>query len=93
MLRKFFILSIFITLSGCANIDPQSMYYLNERISTLEKQDIKPQNNYVIIWIDGLNDNRIPIKIDQVGENFKGPRGEVYNNVPTKETLKKIYSF
>ena len=54
---------------------------------------IREEQNTVTVWITNTNGSKIPVKLRKDGPNFIGPRGEVYQSMPSEESLKMVYGF
>jgi uncharacterized protein YcfJ len=58
-------------------------------------QSTSPQQatNTVIVNIINSNGSVTPVKLTRSGNNYIGPRGEVYDHLPTDTELKPVYGF
>jgi uncharacterized protein YcfJ len=58
-------------------------------------QNPSPQQatNTVIVNIINSNGSVTPVKLTRSGNNYIGPRGEVYDHLPTDAELKPVYGF
>src|SRR5512138_108388 len=54
---------------------------------------IREEQNTVTVWITNSNNSKIPVKLRKDGPNFIGPRGEIYQSMPTEAELKMVYGF
>jgi uncharacterized protein YcfJ len=51
------------------------------------------QTNTVTVNVTNSNGSVTPVKLIRSGNNFTGPRGEVYDHLPTEAELKSAYGF
>ena len=56
-------------------------------------QAVRQEQNIVTVWITNSNGSQTPVKLTRSGPSYVGPRGEIYNDMPTKEQLKMVYGF
>jgi hypothetical protein len=55
---------------------------------------MQQQMNTRTVNITNSNGSVTPVVLQQVGNNqWRGPRGEIYNSVPSESQLKKVYGF
>ncbi len=54
---------------------------------------VRQEQNIVTVWITNSNGSQTPVKLTRSGPNYIGPRGEIYNKMPTEEQLKMVYGF
>lgn len=46
------------------------------------------------VMVENSNGSRTPVELEPLGGNqWKGPRGEIYDGLPTDEQLKEVYGF
>jgi uncharacterized protein YcfJ len=55
-----------------------------------EKQD---SANIVTVNVTNSNGSFTPVKLTKQGDNYIGPKGEVYDHLPTEAELKPVYGF
>jgi hypothetical protein len=55
-----------------------------------EKQDAA---NIVTVNVTNSNGSFTPVKLTKQGDNYVGPKGEVYDHLPTEAELKSVYGF
>ena len=67
----------------------------SDRIKAQEKQigAVAAQANTTVVNIVNTNGSTTPVVLRRVGTQWQGPRGEMYNNLPTPEQLKPVYGF
>ncbi|MEK6895375.1 MAG: glycine zipper domain-containing protein [Nanoarchaeota archaeon] len=65
--------------------DKDKMYQKIERVER--------DANTMIINVSNSNGSVIPVPIRRDKNIYYGPRGEIYNNIPTEDQLRKIYGF
>jgi uncharacterized protein YcfJ len=56
-------------------------------------QSVREEQSTVTVWITNTNGSKIPVKLRKDGPNFIGPRGEIYQSMPSEESLKMVYGF
>jgi hypothetical protein len=59
-----------------------------------ENSTFEPYNHSdpMTIIIENDNGSRTPVKLDPIGSNqWKGPKGEIYNGLPSQEQLSSVY--
>jgi uncharacterized protein YcfJ len=50
-------------------------------------------SNVVTVNITNSNGSFTPVKLTKQGDNYVGPKGEVYDHLPTEAELKPVYGF
>jgi uncharacterized protein YcfJ len=58
-----------------------------------QMSSIQAEQNSVTVWITNSNGSKVPVKLRKDGPNFIGPRGEIYQSMPTEDQLKTVYGF
>lgn len=58
-----------------------------------EIESVRAEQNVVTVWITNSNGSKIPVRLTRSGPNYVGPRGEIYQTMPTEEQLKMVYGF
>ncbi|MHA1469537.1 MAG: hypothetical protein ACTSSP_03120, partial [Candidatus Asgardarchaeia archaeon] len=58
-----------------------------------EIEEIRAEQNTVVIWITNSNGSQQTVKLRRQGPNFVGPRGEIYQKMPSSSDLEKVYAF
>jgi hypothetical protein len=58
-----------------------------------EVNSVRAEQNVETVWITNSNGSKVPVKLRKDGPNFIGPRGEVYQRMPTEEELRMVYGF
>jgi hypothetical protein len=59
-----------------------------------QNQAIQNDANTVTVWITNSNGSKTPVKLTRTASGgYVGPRGEMYNTMPTEEALRKVYGF
>ena len=61
---------------------------VNQRLGAVEQQA-----NTTVVNITNSNGSTTPVVLHRSGNQWIGPRGEVYNNMPTVAQLKPVYGF
>lgn len=54
---------------------------------------VAQQANTATVNITNSNGSITPVVLRRVGNQWQGPRGEMYNNLPTPEQLRPVYGF
>jgi len=59
-----------------------------------QMRQLQAQANQTTVWITNSNGSKTPVTLNKIaGGQWQGPRGEVYNNLPTEDQLRSIYGF
>jgi hypothetical protein len=58
-----------------------------------EIEDVRQEQNIITIWITNSNGSKVPVRLTRNGPNYIGPRGEIYNSLPSEEQLRMVYGF
>lgn len=61
---------------------------VNQRLNSVEQQA-----NTTVINIANSNGSTTPVVLHRSGNQWIGPRGEAYNNLPTEAQLRPVYGF
>ncbi len=57
-------------------------------------QAIQNDANTTTVWITNSNGSKTPVKLTKTASgSYIGPRGEIYDTLPTEEALRKVYGF
>ncbi len=57
-------------------------------------QTVQNDANTVTVWLTNSNGSKTPVKLTKTASGgYVGPRGEMYDTMPTEEQLKKAYGF
>ncbi len=54
---------------------------------------IRADQNTVSVWITNSNGSQQEVRLRKSGPSFIGPRGEIYQTMPTQDQLKQVYGF
>lgn len=55
---------------------------------------IDARTNYMTVSVRNSNGSITPVQLTRVqGETWRGPRGEIYNGVPSENQLRGMYGF
>lgn len=55
---------------------------------------MKAEQNRMVVNIANSNGSTTPVVLHKIGYNqWEGPRGEIYNGVPSSDQLKPVYGF
>ena len=60
----------------------------NERIGAIEQG-----RNMVTVNVTNSNGSVTPVTLERSGNQWRGPRGELYNSVPSEGQLRSVYGF
>jgi hypothetical protein len=60
----------------------------NERIGAIEQG-----RNMVTVNVTNSNGSVTPVTLERSGNQWRGPRGELYNSVPSEAQLRNVYGF
>lgn len=55
--------------------------------------DLRSEQNVVSVWVTNSNGSQVEVKLRRSGPNYIGPRGEVYQTMPTEDQLRQVYGF
>jgi len=58
-----------------------------------ERDAIRADQNSTIVWISNSNGSQVPVRLAKNGPAYIGPRGELYNQLPTQDQLRPVYGF
>jgi hypothetical protein len=58
-----------------------------------EEEDIEGFKEVFIIQVHNSNGSVTPVEIEKRDEMYFGPKGEMYEQLPTEEQLKPVYGF
>jgi len=57
-------------------------------------QTVQNDANTVTVWITNSNGSKTPVKLTRSSSGgYVGPRGEIYDTMPTEEQLRSVYGF
>ena len=57
-------------------------------------QTVQNDANTVTVWLTNSNGSKTPVKLTRTASGgYLGPRGEMYDTMPTEDQLKKVYGF
>jgi surface antigen len=58
-----------------------------------EITNLQNQLNSTSVNVQNSNGSVTPVVLHRVGNQWKGPRGEIYDSIPTPAQLKPVYGF
>ncbi len=65
-----------------------------EEQARTQAQVAQADGNSVTVWITNSNGSKTPVKLTKTASGgYVGPRGEMYDTMPTQDQLKKVYGF
>jgi hypothetical protein len=65
-----------------------------EEQAQTQAQAIQNDANTVTVWVTNSNGSKTPVKLTRTASGgYVGPRGEIYDTMPTEEALRKVYGF
>ena len=56
-------------------------------------ESVRAEQNTVTVWIKNSNGSQTPVKLAQNGPGYVGPRGEIYQTMPSEDQLWRVYGF
>ncbi len=66
----------------------------DKKKAAAERESLRSSaNNTVTIWVTCSNGKQIPVTLTKKGTGYVGPKGEVYNTLPSEEDLRQLYGF
>ncbi len=65
----------------------------DKKASAAERDAIRADQNSTIVWITNSNGSQVPVRLAKSGPAYIGPRGEIYNQLPTQDQLRPVYGF
>jgi len=60
---------------------------------TAPAQSTTQNTEVVTVNITNSNGSITPVKLTRSGNNYTGPKGEIYDHLPTQAELKPVYGF
>lgn len=65
-----------------------------EEQAQAQNQAIQNDANTTTVWITNSNGSKTPVKLTRTASGgYVGPRGEMYDTMPSEEALRKVYGF
>jgi uncharacterized protein YcfJ len=61
--------------------------------ATPAKAETQAAANIVTVNVTNSNGSFTPVKLTKKGDNYVGPKGEIYDHLPTEAELKPVYGF
>lgn len=55
--------------------------------------NLRNQQNTTTVWITNSNGSQRPVNLAKNGPGYIGPRGEIYNKLPSEDDLRMVYGF
>ena len=65
----------------------------DKKVAIVERNAIRADQNSTIVWITNSNGSQVPVRLAKNGPAYLGPRGELYNQLPTQDQLRPVYGF
>jgi len=65
----------------------------DKKSAIAERDTIRADQNSTIVWITNSNGSQVPVRLAKNGPSYIGPRGEIYNQLPTQDQLRPVYGF
>ncbi len=65
----------------------------DKKTSAAERDAIRADQNSTVVWITNSNGSQVPVRLAKNGPAYIGPRGEIYNQLPTQDQLRQVYGF
>lgn len=65
----------------------------NKKENQRDIAQLRAEQNTVTVWITNSNGSKKDVNLRRQGPNYVGPRGELYDHLPTEDELRPIYGF
>ena len=65
----------------------------DKKVAVVERNAIRADQNSTIVWITNSNGSQVPVRLAKNGPAYIGPRGELYNQLPSQDQLRPVYGF
>ncbi len=65
----------------------------DKKASAAQRNAIRADQNSAVVWITNSNGSQVPVRLAKNGPAYIGPRGELYNQLPTQNQLRPVYGF
>ena len=65
----------------------------DKQSSAAERDVIRADLSSTIVWITNSNGSQVPVRLARSGPAYIGPRGEIYNQLPSQAQLRPVYGF
>jgi outer membrane lipoprotein SlyB len=65
----------------------------DKKASAAERDAIRSDLSSTVVWITNSNGSQVPVRLAKNGPAYIGPRGEIYNQLPTQDQLRPVYGF
>jgi len=65
----------------------------DKKASAAERDAIRSDLSSTVVWITNSNGSQVPVRLAKNGPAYIGPRGEIYNQLPTQNQLRPVYGF
>ena len=65
----------------------------DKKVAIVERNAIRADQNSTIVWITNSNGSQVPVRLAKNGPAYIGPRGELYNQLPSQDQLRPVYGF
>ena len=79
-------------LGGVMGNQQDAMQRQNESVNQ-RMNSVEAQANTTVVNITNSNGSTTPVVLHRSGNQWVGPRGELYNSLPTEAQLKPVYGF
>jgi hypothetical protein len=79
-------------LGGVMGNQQDAMVRQNESVNQ-RLNSVEAQANTTVVQIQNSNGSMTPVVLHRSGNQWIGPRGESYSNLPTEAQLKPVYGF
>lgn len=74
--------------------DKKSEQQRQQQVAPQQVQAQRADANVVTIWVTNSNGSKTPVKLTRTATGgYIGPKGEVYDTMPTAEQLLSVYGF
>ncbi len=65
----------------------------DKKASAAERDAIRSDLSSTVVWLTNSNGSQVPVRLAKNGPAYIGPRGEIYNQLPTQNQLRPVYGF
>ena len=65
----------------------------DKQVAVAERDAIRADQNSTVVWITNSNGSQVPVRLAKNGPAYIGPRGEIYNQLPSQDQLRPVYGF
>ncbi len=81
------------TPRGYVVVERPATIYLEREVETTAPDTVFVEPTYRIVNVRNTNGSEIPVRLEQEGAKWKGPKGELYDDFPSDDQLRQAYGF